>query len=539
MGIDTNLFDKTSLEIEENKFINVDGNLRDSSIGSVSHLIPVIPNQTINIKPIITYSWYYNVYDANATKIGTYSLANLEEISIPNNGYYLRITFETNNIDKLKLSYSEHELGLKIALDEIRREYNKSECNIVFNELGGYTTPSAAAAILRKDANTDRVRSEKIHAPRIIVVTTKKTCRFVAMFADEDGTNYDSNTRIDTGTVASGTRLAFNVGETNDRYLFTICIASEISVENADTFINVNCYYEKQYPFDQTGKNVFVYKFGGKGNDWCFVRTPDGYNPKNPTPYPFVICNHGNGWVMDGTIQKANWTKRTMYVPLDDADYIAAPEQYNGTSDESLLYSNPTIEALLTAGYVVCGCENYADNLYGNGNCRNACVDFYHHMVDNYNVEKRCCMIGASNGAMTSLNAAYLLQGAVKAMVLQYPLTCLLNQYNNNTNHRAGIRTAYGITSSSPTQDELANAFRTHDPLTTDVVNGIKIGVIPPIKFWYSEDDTVVNYQQNTLALSELLDDSNKVVEVVQASGGHGDYTHFDPTAVVAWFNEH
>lgn len=290
--------------------------------------------------------------------------------------------------------------------------------------------------------------------------------------------------------------------------------------------------------FNQPGKYCAVYKFGGAGNDWCFVRTPEDYDPKRLKPYPFVICNHGNAWVMDGTVRFANWTKRTMYVPLDDPNYIADPTEYNGTSDQSLWYSNPTIEALLTAGYIVCGCENYGDNLYGNNNCRNACVDFYHHMISNYNVEDRCYMIGASNGAMTSLNAAYLLQGAVKAMVLQYPLTCLLNQYNSNTSQQANIRAAYGIATSTPTQEELATAFRTHDPLTTDVVSNTKVGVIPPIKLWYSPEDTVANYQQNTIALYELLVASGKVVEKVQVSGEHGNYTHFDPAAIVDWFDD-
>lgn len=298
-----------------------------------------------------------------------------------------------------------------------------------------------------------------------------------------------------------------------------------------------NASIAANYSLNQPGKYCAVYKFGGAGNDWCFVRTPEDYDPKRLKPYPFVVCNHGNGWVMDGTDRFANWTKRTMYVPLDDPDYIANPEQYNGTSDSSLWYSNPTIEALLDAGYLVCGCENYGDDLYGNNNCRNACVDFYHHMINTFNVEDRCYIIGASNGAMTSLNAAYLLQGAVKAMVLQYPLTCLLNQYNSNSSHQSKIRAAYNIETSTPTQEELAAAFRTHDPLTTDVVSNIKVGVIPPIKFWYSPEDTVTNYQQNTIALYDLLVASGKVVEKVQASGEHGDYTHFDPAAIVAWFN--
>lgn len=285
------------------------------------------------------------------------------------------------------------------------------------------------------------------------------------------------------------------------------------------------------------GKNLYIYHWGGTGNDWCWVRTPANYKHRDCAhPHQFVICNHGNGWVMDGTPQKANWTKRTMYVPLTDPDYINDPTEYNGTADSSLWYSNPTIEKLLEYGYVVCGCENYGDGLYGNNNCRNACVGFFEHMTEYYNVYKRCYMIGSSNGGLTSLNAAYLMQGAVKAMCLLFPITCLVNQYDFNSGMRAEIRSAYGIADPDITLDDLAKAVATHDPLTVDVVDGVKVGVMPPTKLWYSPDDVVVDCDYNTLPFAALLDDSNKVVETVQASGEHGDHTHFDPDAILAWF---
>lgn len=293
---------------------------------------------------------------------------------------------------------------------------------------------------------------------------------------------------------------------------------------------------------DVDGKNVHVYRFGGEGNDWCFVRTPSSYDHKRATPFPFVICNHGNGWVMDGTLQRANWTKRTMYVPLDDPEYIADPAQYNGTSDESLWYSNPTIEALLEAGYVVCGCENYADGLFGNEDCRQACVAFYRHMVSEYNVEDACYMIGASNGAQTCINAAYLLGERVKAMILQYPLTCLVNQYMDYPPHRLPIRIAYGITDSEITEQQLILLTKTHDVLHTDVINNRKCGYFPPTKLYYSSTDTNVNCQVNAIALRDLLKESSKVVSEKQVDADgvareHGDYTHFAPSEYVEWFN--
>lgn len=295
---------------------------------------------------------------------------------------------------------------------------------------------------------------------------------------------------------------------------------------------------ENRFIYNVNGKHLWIYHYGDNGNDWCWVRTPANYDADRAKPYPVVVCNHGNGWVMDGTEQYANYTKRTMYVPLDDPDYIAHPDQYNGTSDETLWYSNPTIEALLSAGYVVCGAENYGDLLYGNENCRNACVNFVNHIINSYNVEQRVCMIGVSNGALTTLNAAYLIPDKIKSIILQYPVCALVNQYENNSSHKGYIRTAYGISDANISLDDLTEIVATHDPLTTDVVNGIKCSNIPPIKAWYSKSDTVAQYSTQIMALYNVLKTSNKMCELVEATGAHGDYTHFDPTATVNWFNE-
>lgn len=291
------------------------------------------------------------------------------------------------------------------------------------------------------------------------------------------------------------------------------------------------------------GKNLHIYRFGGKGNDWCFVRTPDNYDPSG-SPCPLVIASHGNGWVMDGSEQFANWTKRTMYVLDTDPDYIANPTQYNAVPPGSpLLYSNPTIEALLAAGYIVAGCQNYGDNLYGNTNCRNALQDFYLHMVRNYNVDEKIFMIGASNGAMSTLNAIHLMGiGKVRAVILQYPLTCLWRQYNGHPPHQAAIESAYGI-SPGLTESQFESATRTHDPekVSTVVIDSKRIKTIgmPPIKLWYSNSDTTTAAVNNAIPFMQLLEDSGCEVESVIATGGHGDYTHFDPDAFVDFFDKY
>jgi len=287
------------------------------------------------------------------------------------------------------------------------------------------------------------------------------------------------------------------------------------------------------------GKQTLIYRYGDDGNDWCWVRLPANYNSKRKKPYKAVICNHGNGWTMDGSIKKANYTDITMYLLASDPDYISDPTRYTLTTDPDLVGSNPTLEALLAAGYVVCGAENYGDLQYANTRSRNAAVNFYEHMIANYNIEKSVYMIGASAGALLSLNFAYLRPGRVKAMILQYPLTCLVAQYENYSPHRAGIRSAYGISDPSPTIEQVTEATATHDPYNTDVVDGIKTGSPGSIQFWYSPGDTTCNPDYNAIALYNMMHDSIKDVSRVICTGPHGDLSHFDPSAFLSYFNAH
>ena len=488
---------------------------------------------------------YFYVYSSSGStwspsgwKTGSYTI----NADVP---FYLQIgrvtedTSETADVNVFLRGFTV-DTPLKGKLADTENVLNSADFTLHEYEKGGWTY-NATTHVMEKTTNADRVRFLPITCPDQMIITPfKENVRVVVNFSDMDGIYY-SGVRLDTGTMqpqfSRSVVLEDRLPNHRNYLAYVLVIISGITADNADEYVEIKCINNKDFAYNKAGKNVNVYKFGGQGNDWCFVRTPEGYDPHRYKPYPFVICNHGNGWVMDGTEEKANWTKRTMYVPTTDPDYIADPTEYNGTSDESLWYSNPTIEALLAAGYIVCGAENYGDNLYGNNDCRNACVDFFYHMVKNYNVEDRCYMIGASNGAMTSLNAAYILQGRVKAMILQYPLTCLVNQYQSNVNQQSAIRSAYGIADSSITLEALAKAVATHDPLTVDVIDGIKVGTFPPTKLYYSPQDVVVNYQVNALALAEMLDNSNKVVATVQCSGEHGDHTHFDPSAYVAWFN--
>ena len=332
--------------------------------------------------------------------------------------------------------------------------------------------------------------------------------RFAVKKSDESNLTYDTPDNIfnDSGITCVGDRK-YNLSDVVD--------------------------YIKMNPLNVSGKNRYYYKFGGKGNDWCFVFTPEGYDPSREKPYPFVICNHGNGYVYDGTPLNTFYTKKTMYLSSSDPNYNS---DMTATEDSSLWYSNPTVEALLAEGYVVCGCENYGDNLYGNNDCRNACVDFFEHIVKSYNVTDYCYMIGCSNGAQTTLNASYLLQGKVRAIAILFPLCCLVNQYFSYSAHQAAIRLAYGITDDDIDEAGLVKATATHDFLHTSTSGNVRLDVFPAACVFYSLGDTTTLANQNAIPFIDRLENSTKVVEYHECTGNHGDVSHFQPSVVVDFF---
>ncbi len=296
--------------------------------------------------------------------------------------------------------------------------------------------------------------------------------------------------------------------------------------------------------FEAKGTNVHVFRTGlAKGdsnyNDWAFVRTPENYDPKRSEPYPFVIGNHGNGWTMDGTIEKANYSRITQF---------GVDAQNNGAYlDTSAPYykefSNETIERLLEAGYVVCGTQNYSNAEYGSDEGRNALQEFFYYMKRNFNVEEKCFMIGASNGCMMSLNGAFLLGVQnIKAMVLQYPLCMLFRHYKAYAPHRPAIEAIYGLTGNE-TDAELHIAFNDHDPEYANAVNvgGVqyKSNLYPPIKVWHSPQDTITSNANNAIPFIDLIKRSNGKIEEVVATGQHGHFSHVDPVEILNFFNRY
>lgn len=300
-----------------------------------------------------------------------------------------------------------------------------------------------------------------------------------------------------------------------------------------------------------------IYRFGGQGNDWCFVRLPVHYDPLG-APLPLVICNHGNGWTMDGSERMANFSGKTQYgVDLQrDGAYMdpLAPGYRR--------YSNPLIEALLQAGYIVCGAQNYGDGLYGNEFCVQACVDFYHHMLDHYHVDKKnAYMLGCSNGFMTTLNAVSRLgPDSVRALIGLYPLCNLRHAYA--VTHTDGVRRAYGLDdgSSDGSVDGLDNHL--DNDLNTDLnddFNNTETATAlhlpecmadydplspernyPPTLLIWSMSDQVLPMQEHAMKFIQHMHGRGVTVHSIQVDRDgshcpHGHWRHFAVEQIMDW----
>lgn len=298
---------------------------------------------------------------------------------------------------------------------------------------------------------------------------------------------------------------------------------------------------------DLTGRNLVQEQFGGEGDDWCFVYTPKNYSITSKA-HKFVIFNHGNGWTVSSNPATANFSSKTQFGvdTQNDGAYL------DTSRPDYVQYSSPLIEILLANGYVVCGATNYADGLYGNNNCRNAVVDFYSYMRKNYNVTDRCHMIGASNGAMTTLNACHLLTSAkVASIALVYPLASLFDHYLAYSAHRPNILSAYSLTGN--TYANLAalkaeKAFFTHCPVHHFIVGDdlaeqqIKTLALPPMHVVSSTGDTVTAAASNGKKLKDLSDRSSLACNYtdIDPAGtlgyNHGDWHHFKESEILSFF---
>lgn len=515
-----------------------------------------------DVSHIVTnHGIYYAFYGADGETIARDNLSANTVLTVPSGAVTVRFTMQLANYELYKdnwvvlainyvpvyhIPFYDKQLASDVGIksqfaDEIAKYFVTTRGVNLFNEFD-----TILGGIGSNGVETDVTSIYKTVHPVAVnggYVTVNRNSWIVSY--DSDG-NFISRYNADAGvayTLPTGTtavRFMFSP-ENIKRYHDSIMAVNDSSLPNdyePYEYIRLAPNVNADKKYDVFGRQFLIYQFGGEGNDWCFVRTPANYDPYRKKPYPFVICNHGNGTTMNGSPITANWTKHTMYLDSSNPDFDPDYDMVD-TSDPELQYSNAVIEKFLSEGFIVCGAENYADGLYGNENCRRACVDFYNHMREKYNTPDYCYMIGASNGAQTSINAAYLLGARCRAMVLQYPLTCLLNHYEENPSHQAAIRSAYGISDADPSEAELIAKTLTHDSLHTNIIDDKVSGFYPAVSLYYSMSDTQTKAVNNAIPYSELLEASSKIVEKNVVTGGHGSPAHFDPNGFFEFLSTH
>jgi hypothetical protein len=284
---------------------------------------------------------------------------------------------------------------------------------------------------------------------------------------------------------------------------------------------------------------IYQYECGYNDWDWCFVRLPPHYDPQGP-PHPFVVCNHGNGWKMDGSEAKANFSAKTQFGvdPQNGGAYL------NENVPGYRKYSSPLIESFLAKGYVVCGAQNGGDQLYGNDRCRYACAAFFRHMTETYNIRKSGFIIGASNGFMTALNVFPLLSpGSAAGLIGLYPLCNLSHAFMHT--HREGIMKAYGLNAGN--LREFQEKCRAYDPCSEEWFGyQLPPDSFPPVLLIWSSTDHVLPMDRHAVRFARLLRERGIHASDIQidAAGSsdrasaecpHGDWRHFQTDSIIAW----
>jgi len=510
----------------------------------VNELIPITPGSTVN-------------YDVGDLQIHIAVLANGEE----SNGYAERTGWVTGsgtfNVTK------EGWLAIIMMIDDgipvAVADYDKRGASISINHVSDITviTPDdiengAWGHGCKLDDSANLI--ERLRVNRLIPVNNGGVLSYhlpdgLRMYVRQvkalSTSNDSSNTVNNTSSWVSGSGTF--TATTQDGY-FAIAFkkyssSGEVPIALSEYNAQIAIKHKPVVPVESVGTES-TYPADQRiikkvNNEWTFVYLPENYD--STKKYPLVIANHGNGWVMDGTEQKANWTDITSY---RHPTHVDASRNHVANENSDVWYSNEIIETLLDRGYIVAGAQNGVINgnnynLYGNDICRETCANFYDYMVDTYSIDTdNCFMLGASNGCMTSLNAAtylYKYKGVkIKGLILQYPLCSLKTHYFGYSNHQAGIRTAYGVSTTLTESNFYDYIDEEYDPVRMAET----LDYFPPTLFCYSTSDTTTPASINTTPLLNALKAKGIDTEEISASGGHGHPSHFQATKFAEWLDK-
>lgn len=184
-------------------------------------------------------------------------------------------------------------------------------------------------------------------------------------------------------------------------------------------------------------------------------------------------------------------------------------------------------DKLISEGYIVAA-SFAAGNAWGNQDSQDDYYDLYAHIKGLYNINK-VVFIGQSMGGLTSLNL--LASNRITkcyAWYGVYPVTNLNEAYFNE-GFASAIETAYGFVGSG----NYAAATAGFDPqIATTSLFAEKT-----YDMTSSPDDTLIFKTTNSDLFKTKINSVAFRATVIQASGAHGDASHFLPNNVISSFD--
>lgn len=207
-----------------------------------------------------------------------------------------------------------------------------------------------------------------------------------------------------------------------------------------------------------------------------------------------------------------------------------------GGSASGMLY-DPTIAgmtvAMATGGWIVAGSNAHGDS-WGNADAMTDIGALYAYLIANYNVS-HVLHLGHSMGGIVALNA--IGRGVIPCAGFNgiFPVCSLAAAYAND-----GIPGYPGlfVNSIEAAYDfdgggEYAAATSGYDPLLFAAGTFSRC----PMKFWTSPDDVYVPDADHSLALRDAIAPRARwETSVHHCTGNHGDPSHFNTAAVVAFY---
>lgn len=192
-------------------------------------------------------------------------------------------------------------------------------------------------------------------------------------------------------------------------------------------------------------------------------------------------------------------------------------------------YVGPMIDLVLQRGYIVAGSSAAGDN-WGNSAGMQTYVSLYAKAVETYRIKKVLAWSG-SMGGMSGLLT--LIDGRIPYVGWYgtYPVCSLSSMFAANAGaYASSIRAAYGIAADG---SDYAAKTAGHDPLLYAASAYPRVGM----RFIASYGDTVVSRAANSDALSTLLSQWCPEYTVVNATGNHGDPSHYLDTDFADFFD--